>query len=135
MIIIDIRKLNALKKYSGSMQMEYVADTSLIGIPFVEFVAPVKVEFSYELYEDDSLEIFGKVTFGLKGKCSRCLKDAEMAVEGDLEAYFQPIKDAEDYSYTGGKVDLTKAVEDAIMACMPYTVSCGEDCQSLSYKG
>ena len=131
MMIIDIRKLNALKKYSGNMQMEYVADTSLIGIPFVEFVAPVKVEFSYELYEDDSLEIFGKVAFGLKGKCSRCLKDAEMAVEGDLEAYFQPIKDAEDYSYTGGKVDLTKAVEDAIMACMPYTVSCGEDCQSL----
>ncbi len=134
MMIIDIRKLNALKKYSGSMQMEYAADTSLIGIPFVEFVAPVKVEFSYELYEDDSLEIFGKVKFGLKGKCSRCLKDAEQDVEGDLEAYFQPIKDAEDYSYTGGKVDLTKAVEDAIMACMPYTVSCGEDCQSLSYE-
>jgi uncharacterized metal-binding protein YceD (DUF177 family) len=135
MMIIDIRKLNALKKYAGSMQMEYATDTSLIGIPFVEFVAPVKVEFSYELYEDDSLEIFGKVKFALKGKCSRCLKDAKQDVEGDLEAYFQPIKDAEDYSYTGGKVDLTKAVEDAIMACMPYTISCGEDCQSLSYKG
>ena len=134
MMIIDIRKLNALKKYTGTIQTEYVADVSLIGIPFVEFTAPVKVEFSYELYEDDSLEIFGKVKFTLKGKCSRCLKDATQDVEGDLEAYFQPVQDAEDYSYSGGRVDLTKAVEDAIMACMPYTVSCGDDCQGLSYN-
>ena len=135
MMIIDIRKLNAQKKYVGHMEFDYSAPETLIEIPFVKFSAPVKVQFDYELYEDDAFEIRGTVCYHLEGQCSRCLKDAEMAVEGDLEAYFQPIKDAEDYSYTGGKVDLTKAVEDAIMACMPYTVSCGEDCQSLSYKG
>ena len=58
-MIIDVRKLNAQKKYSGSMEFEYAAPEHLIGIPYVKFAAPVKVSFEYELYEDDSLEING----------------------------------------------------------------------------
>jgi uncharacterized metal-binding protein YceD (DUF177 family) len=56
-------------------------------------------------------------------------------VEGELEAYFEPRKDYEDYGYSNGIVDLKKAVEDAIMASMPFTLSCGDDCEGLSYNG
>ena len=89
-MIIDIRKLNAQKKYSGSMEFEYPAPETLIEIPFVKFVGPVKIAFEYDLYEDDSLEIRGTVAYKLEGQCSRCLKAAEQDVEGELDAYFEP---------------------------------------------
>jgi len=56
-------------------------------------------------------------------------------VEGELDAYFEPYKDYEDYGYTNGRIDLTKAVEDAIMASMPFSVSCGDNCEEISYNG
>ena len=133
MMIIDIRKLNAQKKYVGSMEFEYSAPENLIEIPFVKFVGPVLVRFEYELFEDDSMEIKGNVSYRLQGQCSRCLQDAITAVEGELDAYFQPVKDCEDYSYSNGIVDLTRAVDDAIMASMPFLLVCKEECEGLSY--
>ena len=134
-MIIDVRKLNAQKRYSGSMEFDYSAPETLIEIPFVKFAAPVKVSFDYDLFEDDSLEIRGTVSYKLEGQCSRCLKEATAEVEGELDAYFEPRKDFKDYGYVNGVIDLTKAVEDAVMASMPFTLSCGEDCEELSYNG
>ena len=130
-MIIDIRKLNAQKKYSGHMEFTYTAPETLIEIPFVKFAGAVKVQFDYELFEDDSLEIKGTVCYELIGQCSRCLSDAKNAVIGELDAYFQPTKNCEDYSYTNGVVDLKQAVEDAIVVNMPFVLSCGEDCRSI----
>ena len=117
MMIIDVRKLNAGKTYSGRLEFEYMAPESLIDIPFVRFSAPVKVEAEFELYEDDS----------------RCLKEASERVEGEIDAYFQPFEDGEDYSYSSGIIHLEDAVNDAIMASMPRTLSCGENCQGIRY--
>ena len=100
----------------------------------MKFASPVKVAFDYELFEDDSLEIRGTVSYLLAGQCSRCLKEASEEVVGELNAYFENRKDYEDYGYTNGIVDLKRAVEDAIMASMPYTLSCGETCEGLSYS-
>lgn len=133
MMIIDVRKLNAQKKYSGTLEFEYEAPENLIDIPFVKFSSPVKVEAEYELFEDDSLELRGKILYTLGGQCSRCLKETSERVEGELDAYFQPFKDGEDYAYSGGVIDLTNAVNDAIMSSMPRTLSCGENCQDIRY--
>ena len=135
MMIIDIRKLNAQKKYVGSMEMEYSAPETLIEIPYVKFSAPVKISFDYEIFEDDSVEIRGTVSYRLEGQCSRCLKAASQEVVGELDALFECKKDFSDYGYTNGVLNLTKAVEDAIMASMPFSVSCGEDCEGISYLG
>ena len=133
-MILDIRKLNAQKKYSGELEFEYSAPETLLEIPFVKFSAPVKVSFFYEILEDDSVEIRGTVCYRLQGQCSRCLKETETEVEGELDAYFQPRKDAEDYSYSNGLVDITRAVNDAIMASMPFVLSCGDSCEGISYR-
>ena len=109
MMIIDVRKLNAGKTYSGRLEFEYMAPESLIDIPF------------------------GKVSYGLEGQCSRCLKEASERVEGEIDAYFQPFEDGEDYSYSSGIIHLEDAVNDAIMASMPRTLSCGENCQGIRY--
>lgn len=135
MMIIDIRKLNAQKKYVGSMELEYSAPEALIEIPYVKFSAPVKISFDYEIFEDDSVEIRGTVSYRLEGQCSRCLKAASQEVVGELDALFECKKDFSDYGYTNGVLNLTKAVEDAIMASMPFSVSCGEDCEGISYLG
>lgn len=134
-MLIDIRKLNAQKKYEGHMEFEYSAPESFIEIPFVKFAAPIKIEFDYELYEDNSLDIRGSISYLLEGQCSRCLKETKMQVEGELNAYFENRKDYEDYGYTNGIVNITQAVEDAIMASMPFTLSCGDDCEPISYNG
>ena len=133
MMIIDVRKLNAQKKYSGTLEFEYEAPENLIDIPFVKFSSPVKVEAEYELFEDGSLELRGKILYTLEGQCSKCLKETSERVEGELDAYFQPFKDGEDYAYSGGVIDLTNAVNDAIMSSMPRTLSCGENCQDIRY--
>ena len=130
-MIIDVRKLNAQKKYSGTLEFEYEAPENLIDIPFVKFSSPVKVEAEYELFEDDSLELRGKILYTLEGQCSKCLKETSERVEGELDAYFQPFKGGEDYAYSGGVIDLTNAVNDAIMSSMPRTLSCGENCQDI----
>ncbi len=132
-MVIDIRKLNAQKKYSGSMEFEYSAPDTLIEIPFVKFGGAVKVVFDYDLYEDDAFEIHGKVSYRLEGQCSRCLKEASQEVEGELSALFETGKDYEDYGYANGTVRLQAAVEDAIMASMPFALSCRRDCEGLSW--
>ncbi len=133
-MIIDIRKLNAQKQYTGELEFEYSAPETLIAIPFVRFAMPVKVSFHYELYEDDSLEIRGTVSYRLEGQCSRCLTPATMDIQGELDAYFEERADYEDYGYSNGKVDVTKAVQDAIMLSMPFSLSCGEDCKGISFN-
>lgn len=135
MMIIDIRKLNAQKKYVGNMEFEYSAPETLIEIPYVKFSAPVKISFEYEIFEDDAVEIRGTVSYRLEGQCSRCLKQAFGDVVGELDALFECRKDFSDYGYTNGVLDLTKAVDDAIMASMPFSVSCGDDCKGISYLG
>ena len=134
-MIIDVRKLNAQKKYIGRMEFEYSAPETLIEIPFVKFAAPVKIFFEYELFEDNSLELHGVVVYTIEGQCSRCLKDSTQRIEGELNALFEPYKDYEDYGYTNGVIDLKKAIEDAIVFSMPFALSCGEDCEELSYNG
>lgn len=133
-MIIDIRKLNAQKKYSGELVFDYEPPETLIDIPFVKFATPVKVEAEYELFEDDSLELKGKIGFCLAGQCSRCLKETSMQVEGELDAYFEPRKDSEDYSYSNGKIDLREALEDAVMASMPFVLLCEENCEGIRYS-
>ena len=49
MMIIDVRKLNAQKQYSGSMEFDYTADDTLTDMPNVHFKGTVKVKFDYEI--------------------------------------------------------------------------------------
>lgn len=133
-MIIDVKKLNAGKQYSGKLNFEYSAPENLIDIPYVNFSSPVRIEAEYFLLEDDSLELKGKLSYGLSGQCSRCLQDATEQVEGEIDAYFQPFEGGEDYSYSGGVIDLTNALNDAVMASMPRVLSCGKDCPGIRYQ-
>ena len=133
-MIVDIAKLNMRKEYSGRLEFDYEAPENLIEIPFVQFEGAVHVDALYELYEDDALEIRGTLSYKIKGQCSRCLNPAEKTIEGEIDALFEKRTDAEDYSYSGTKVDLRPAIDDAIMASLPFLLTCSEGCEGLSYS-
>ena len=133
-MIIDVKKLNAQKKYRGEISFDYSAPEELVSIPFVQFSSPVKVEIAYEIFSDDAVEIKGKLSYALKGQCSRCLKDAETQVTWEIDALFEVSETPEDYSYDGVKIFLTEAIDDAIMASMPFSLSCGKDCEPIAYS-
>lgn len=134
---LDIRKLCAEKKYEGDLVFEFEAEDDLLDIPFVSFSSPVKAELKYGILEDDSVEIKGKLSFSLKGLCSRCLKETEKEISGETEGYFIPIGgtgEAEDYSYSNGFIDLREFLRDAVLFLMPAGLLCSEDCTAPDYK-
>ena len=134
---LDVRKLSAEKKYSGDLSFEFEAEENLIDIPYVSISAPVKAELHYEILEDDSVEVKGKLFYPLKGLCSRCLKETMMNVEAEVEGYFIPSGgkgEDEDYSYTNGFIDLREFLRDAVMFSTPAGLLCSEDCTAPDYK-
>ena len=134
-LTIDVRKLNAQKKYAGDVTFEFVGDNSLIEIPYVTFSSPVTARLHYEILEDDSVEITGSVTFSLKGLCSRCLQEAEQTFSGEVDAYFVPREgESEDYRYFGGVIDLDDCLGDAVMLALPGRLVCGENCIALEWS-
>ena len=134
---LDIRKLSAEKKYEGRLDFEFEAEDSLLDIPYVSFSSPVKAELSYEILEDDVVELKGTLSFSLKGLCSRCLKETEQRIVGDAEGYFIPEGgkgEEEDYTYSNGFIDLREFLRDAVMFIMPAGLLCSEDCTAPDYK-
>ena len=132
-MIIDVRKLNAQKSYEGDLVWEEEADESLVDIPYVEFDGKIEIQAHYELYEDNSLQLTGKVFYKLKGKCSRCLSFAEKSIEGEINALFEPFSGAEDYSYSRGIIDTQEAIKDAVVFSMPMVLLCKDDCAGIQY--
>ncbi len=133
---IDVRKLNAQKKYAGDLQFEFEGDPSYLVIPFVSFSSPVRASIHYEILEDDSVELTGSITFSVKGSCSRCLTETEHTFSGEVEAYFVTRNaESEDYVYSGGVIHLQDCFNDALMLAMPSALVCSDACVPLTWNG
>ena len=89
-MMIDVRKCNAERKYTGTLDFEFEGDASLIDIPFVSFSTPVHAVLDYEIFEDNSVEVKGELSFTLEGACSRCLKPTKEHIVSEAEALFVP---------------------------------------------
>ena len=130
MVNIDVLRAQALGKLSGDLSFETPADDTLIDVPFVSFSTPVSVTAHYEILDDGKVEVSGTVQFRLKGLCSRCMKETEHTITGELSALFVPNgEDGEDYAYVGGRIKLDEAVRDAVMFALPNSFLCGEECE------
>ena len=130
MVNIDVLRAQALNKLSGDLSFETEADDSLIDVPFVAFSSPVCVTAHYEIFDDGKVEVTGSVRFSLKGLCSRCMKELEQEISGELDALFVPNGgDGEDYVYTNGRIKLDEAVRDAVTFALPNSFLCKEECE------
>lgn len=132
---IDVRKCNAEHIYAGDLTFETEGDNSLIDIPYVRFASPVKAVLHYEILEDDSVEVTGRISFSLKGLCSRCLSETEQSFSGEAEGCFSTVEGEEDYTYRCGVVDFSELLRDAVLDALPVRLVCGGDhCIPPEYK-
>lgn len=133
--MIDVLRTQALGKHGGELSFEYPADDTLIDVPFVSFSSPVSVSLRYEIFEDGKVEVSGVAEFKLKGLCSRCMKETEQNVRGELCALFVPNgENGEDYSYQNGRIALDEAVRDTIVFALPNSFLCGDECELPAFR-
>lgn len=135
--MIDVWKCNAEGKYTGTLDFEFEGDASLIDIPFVSFSTPVHAVLDYEIFEDNSVEVKGELSFTLEGACSRCLKPTKEHVLTEAEALFVPKggkAEEEDYTYRNGIVDLGEFLRDTVLFALPSALFCAEGCSAPEYN-
>lgn len=136
-MMIDVRKCNAEGKYTGTLDFEFEGDASLIDIPFVSFSTPVHAVLDYEIFEDNSVEVKGELSFTLEGACSRCLKPTKEHIVSEAEALFVPkggMAEEEDYTYRNGIVDLGEFLRDTVLFALPSALFCAEGCSAPEYN-
>ena len=134
-MIIEVKKLNALGKYTGNFDFGYVPPEDICIIPLCKVEGEVKVAGSYEIFEDDygkiCVEVTLKISYLLKGQCSYCLEDAQKQIEQETTVLFVPEQSDDDYYYDGNKINLKTAVDDAILMSQPQILLCKEDCKGI----
>ena len=128
---IEVRKLNALKKYEGVFEYEYEPPEDSCLVPLCKIEGKVKVSGKYEIYEDDSVGITLTVNYKIAGQCSYCLNDAQQEVSFTQEILYVTEKDDDNYYYDGIKLDLKPAVDDAILISQPNIILCREGCTGI----
>lgn len=128
---IEVKKLSALNKLIGSFNFEYQPPDDICLIPLCNVCGKVKVEGSYEIFEDDSVSVDFTVKYVIAGQCSYCLKDASAAVEQAFEILFVTEDDLDNYRYNGIYIDLKTAIDDAILFSQPKVLLCNEDCTGI----
>ena len=132
-MILEIKKLNALKKYTGSFRFNYPTDESHVVLPLCKIDGDVVVDGDYEIYEDDSVGIFFTLKYKLVGQCSYCLEYAESVIEQEFDVLFVTDKtDVDNYYYDGNKLNLETAVDEAILSSQPSVLLCKDDCDGIA---
>lgn len=128
---IEVKKLNALKKYTGDFEYDYQPPEKMCLVPLCNIDCKVRIKGSYEIYEDDCVGVNFTVAFRICGQCSYCLNSAIKDIEQSFEVLFVPEEDPDNYFYDGNSIDLETAVNDAILFSQPNVVLCREGCTGI----
>lgn len=128
---IEVRKLNALKKYEGNFAFDYEPPADMCLIPLCNLEGKVKVEGSYVIYDDDCVGVTLNLTYKIVGKCSYCLNDAQKGIKYEGDILYVTEEDDENYIYDGIKINLKTAVDDAILISQPNVLLCREGCTGI----
>ncbi len=130
---IEVRKLNAQKKYAGEFNFGYTPAENLCLVPLAE-LTDIKVSGSYEIFDDGDVEVTMTVGYKLKGQCSYCLEPAEKEITYTSDVLYVTGRDGDDYRYDGISIDLEPAVKDAILISQPSVLLCKEGCAGIDVK-
>lgn len=116
--------------YTGDFSFEYQPPQDSIIIPLCRIEGGVTVSGEYEIFENDEVEVTLKLCYKLKGQCSYCLADAEKEIEYTSETllFVTDKDDSDNYVYDGNRLDLSQAVNDALLFSQPEVLLC-TDCK------
>lgn len=82
----------------------------------------------------EKVSLRGEITSTVASRCAKCLEPVALEIRAEMDALFACQPDPEDpdlYTFEGSKVDLTDAVQDALLLELPYRFLCSEDCKGL----
>ena len=134
---IEVRKLNALKRYEGSFAYDYTPPRDICLIPLCNIDGEVKVEGAYEICDDGKVWVDLTVNYKISGQCSYCLKPALKQITFTTEILYDVTdnnakdKDDDHYKYDGIKINLQSAVDDAILLSQPNILLCSDGCTGI----
>ena len=121
--------------YTGEFSFDYQPPQESILVPLCRIEGGVKVTGDYEIFENDEVEVTLKISYLLVGSCSYCLADAQKRIEYSTDALFVTDKnDCDNYVYDGNRLDLSTAVNDALLFSQPKVLLCKEDCKGVKFN-
>lgn len=124
-MVLEIKRLLAKGEYIGNISFEFVPDKEALLIPLCSFDGAVSFDGEYEIFDGDEVELKFEITYKLKGQCNYCLSDAERVVKFSSEVLFVTDKDdLDNYYYDGVRLDLSKAISDALLISQPDVLLC-----------
>lgn len=130
-MILEIKKLMSRAEYVGEVTFTYKPDPDGILVPLAA-IDSVEVTAKYEIFEDAEVEVNLHLAYTLKGQCSYCLDSAEERIEYSDDVLFVTDKtDGDNYHYDGNKLDLSVAVNDALLFSQPKVLLCNKDCKGI----
>ncbi len=126
----DLTALKASGKFETDFLGEILPGERLIGLEGYQISGSVQVTghlsvLSYSCVVDCD------ITYTLAGECFRCLEPASRTYTCSFTEEFtaRPTEDA--YTYTGNRLVIDSAVEDAILLSLPTVFTCTEECKGL----
>lgn len=134
-MIIDIGKLKARGEYEGEFSYEFQPTDDKLLLPLCTFKGAAKAEGRYTIYDDDSVGVEFTLSYCLSGQCSYCLEKTEKRIEYQSDVLFVTDKqDGDNYYYDGRRLDMTCALNDALLFGQPEVLLCKEDCKGIKIK-
>ena len=134
-MVLEIKRLISKGEYKGEVSFDYQPEKDAMLLPLCGVDGNVMVTASYEIFEEDEVEVTIKLSYRLKGQCSYCLEDAVQDIEYSTDVLFVTDSgDTDNYVYDGYKLDLTAAVNDAFLISQPKVLLCGDDCKGIEIK-
>ena len=118
--------------YVGEVSFVWQPPQDSILIPFCRVEGGVNAVAEYEIFEGGEVEIALKISYELIGQCSYCLADAKKRIEYETDVLYVTDKDdLDNYVYDGNMLDLTAAVNDALLFSQPKVLLGKEDCKGI----
>lgn len=112
---------------SGVLSKEILRDNA-------EFIGLVTADGAYRYFEDEVVAD-GFIHFKIKTVCDRCGKEIEKAFDFKFNEHFiKDSTDAEIYSFSNEKLDLTLAVSECIMMNLSVQMLCDKKCKGLCFS-
>jgi uncharacterized protein len=111
--------------------------TITVGTETYEPVGPADIDVVV-INTGTAFEVAGRATAAVRAQCARCLRDFDLALGADVDAYFvdpahaHEVPEEQDFALVeGDRIDLGPFVESALVVSIPLAPLHDPDCQGI----
>ena len=118
---------------TGEMPLEDI----VVGSEHYEAVGPARIDVTV-INTGTAYEAVGHAYATVRAQCARCLRDFDMELDGEVDAYFvepshaNEVPEEQDCALVdNGRVELGPFVETALVVALPFAPLHDPDCQGI----